>query len=110
MTSIELVKLAANVLDAKKATDIAAFEVKAVTVLADYFLVVSGTSTTHVKALAEELEEKLSQKGADALRAERTAVWVLLDYGDVIIHIFTAETRDFYCLERLYADAPRLEL
>ncbi len=110
MTSLELVKFAAKLLDSKKAKDISALEVKAVTSLADYFVVASGTSTTQVKALAEELEEKLSSAGRRPARVESTAVWVLLDYYDVIIHIFTEETRDFYCLERLYSDAPIVKL
>ncbi len=110
MNSLELVKFAARLLDNKKAKDVAAIEVKGVTALADYFLVASGSSTTQVKALAEELEDKLSAQGMEPARVESTAVWVLLDYHDVIVHIFTEETRDFYCLERLYADAPRLDL
>jgi ribosome-associated protein len=108
MNSLELVQFAAKLLDSKKAKDIAALEVKAVTSLADYFLVASGSSTTQVKALADELEDKLAAQGTEPARIESTAVWVLLDYRDVIVHIFTEETRDFYCLERLYADAPKL--
>jgi ribosome-associated protein len=110
MNSLELVNFAAKLLDSKKAKDVTAIEVKGVTALADYFLVASGTNTTQVKALADELEDKLAAQGTEPARVERTAVWVLLDYRDVIVHIFTEETRDFYCLERLYADAPRVDL
>lgn len=112
MTSIELVKFAAKLLDSKKATDIVALDIRGVTSLGDYFVVASGSSTTQVKSLAEELEDKLSKQGMEPKRVEgeRSAMWVLMDYSDVIIHIFNHETRDFYCLERLWADAPKLEL
>lgn len=111
MTSIELVKFAAKLLDSKKATDIVALDIKGVTSLGDYFVVASGSSTTQVKALAEELEQKLSANGVEPRRVEgdRSAVWILMDYNDVIIHIFNHEMRDFYCLERLWADAPKLD-
>lgn len=111
MTSIELIKFAAKLLDNKKATDIVALDIRAVTSLGDYFLVASGTSTTQVKALSEELEQKLSAQGIEPRRVEgeRSAMWILMDYNDVIIHIFNHDTRDFYCLERLWADAPRLD-
>lgn len=112
MTSIELLKFAAKLLDEKKATDLAAIDIREITSLADYFLIASGSSTTQVKALSGELEDKLSAQGLEPKRVEgeSSAVWVLLDYGDVIIHIFNHDTRDFYCLERLYSDAPRVEL
>lgn len=110
MTSIELLKFSAKLLDEKKATDLVALDIREITSLADYFLVASGSSTTQVKALSDELEDKLSGQGVEPRRVERSAVWVLLDYGDIIIHIFNHEARDFYCLERLYADAPQVTL
>ena len=111
MKSIELVKFAYGLLDTKKATDIAVLDIRKLSSLGDYFVVASGTSTIHVKALAGELENKLSEQGIEPRRieGEKSAVWILLDYNDVIIHIFNHETRDFYCLERLWGDAPRLE-
>lgn len=111
MTSIELVKFAAKLLDSKKATDITVLDIREITSLGDYFVVASGSSTTQVKALAGELEDKLSKQGVEPKRVEgeSSATWVLMDYHDVIIHIFYHETRDFYCLERLWADAPRLD-
>lgn len=111
MTSIELVKFAVNLLENKKATDISILDIREVTSLGDYFVVASGGSTTQVKALAGELEDKLSQQGVEPKRVEGegSASWILMDYNDVIVHIFNHETRDFYCLERLWGDAPRID-
>jgi ribosome-associated protein len=112
MTSKEIARRAVSLLDAKKAENIVALDIQKLTSLGDYFIIASGNNTTLVKTLAEELEEKLSAQGVEPRRVEgaSSAMWVLMDYGDVIIHIFYSETRDFYCLERLWADAPRLDL
>lgn len=93
-------------LDAKKAWDLKAIDIGGVSILADYFLLASGTSTTQVKALADELEEKLSAQSIEPLRIEgaQTASWIIMDYGEVVVHIFTRETREFFNLERLWAD------
>jgi ribosome-associated protein len=82
-----------------------------VIVLTDVFVIASGTSTRHVKALAEEVEHRLRGLGRRPLRREgmADATWVLLDFGDVVVHVFDGETRRYYDLERLWADAPRLE-
>jgi len=110
MTSIELVNSTVKFLDGKKAIDIAVLEIGRITTLGDYFVIASGSSTTQVKSLSEELENMLSAQGIEPKRVEgeKSAMWILLDYGDVIFHIFYHETRDFYCLERLWADAPVL--
>lgn len=112
MTSFELVKTAVKLLDDKKATDINVLDIGELTSLGDYFVIASGGSTTQVKSLAGELEDKLSAAGMEPRRVEgeSSAMWVLMDYGDVIIHIFYKETRDFYCLERLWADAPEVDV
>lgn len=74
--------------------------------LADYFLIADASNTTLVNALAEEVEEKLSAKGVAPLRTEgrQTSSWIIMDYGGVILHIFYRETRQFFNLERLWAD------
>lgn len=79
--------------------------------ITDVFVIVTGTSRPHVQSLAETVEEKLRSLGRRRLREEgkREAEWVLLDYGDVVIHVFQPATRDFYGLERLWGDAPRIE-
>lgn len=112
MTSTELTKEIVKFLDAKKAQDITAIEIHRLTTIGDYFVVASGTSTTQVKALADEVDEQLGKMGLNPKRVEgyQTANWILLDYYDVIVHIFLDETREFYSLERLWADAPRMDL
>lgn len=112
MTSLELVQAAAKILDEKKASDIKALEIKGISSLGDYFLVASGSSNTQVKAMADELEVKLKEQGVMPKRVEgyQSAAWVVLDYYDVIIHIFYEETRQFYSLERLWNDAPLVDL
>ena len=80
-------------------------------VVTDVFVVASGSSNRHVKTLVEEAEDALRTIGRKPIRREGTdhGAWVLLDYGDVVIHVFDRETRAYYELERLWADAPRIE-
>lgn len=112
MTSREIVTQTVRLLDEKKAEDIVALDIRELTSLGDYFLIASANNTTLVKTLAEEVEGKLSAQGLEPRRVEgaNSAMWILMDYNDVVIHIFYSETRDFYCLERLWADAPKLDL
>ena len=112
MNSLELAKKTVQILDNKKAQDITVLDVGKLTMLGDYFVIASGGSNTQVKALAGELEEKLDALGVHPKRVEgeNSAVWVLMDYGDMIVHIFHGETRDFYCLERLWGDAPKVDI
>lgn len=112
MTSLETVQAAAKLLDSKKAADITAIEIKELTTIGDYFVIASGSSNAQVKALSDAVEEGLSALGLEPRRIEgyQSAMWVVLDYYDVIIHIFHQQTREFYSLERLWADAPRVEL
>ena len=93
-------------LSSKKAEDILMIDVREKTVLCDYFVIASGRSTTQVKALCENLEEKFSKEGVEPRRTEgvRDGRWGVLDYGDVIVHIFNDETRLFYHLERLWGE------
>jgi ribosome-associated protein len=81
-------------------------------VLTDVFIIATGTSRRHVVTLAEAAEEGLEQSGRKVLRREGVvdATWVLLDFGDLVVHVFDPTTRDYYDLERLWADAPRLEV
>lgn len=93
-------------LDAKKAKDIDIIDIREVTILADYFVICNGTSTTHIKALADEVEFKMQELGSKYLRKEgyNSARWILMDFGSVIVHIFHEEDRKFYNLERLWSD------
>ena len=111
MTSLELAKKAARLLDDKKAERVNVIEIQEISSLGDYFVIATGTSTTHVRALADELEEKLKAEGAAPARVEgyRSNSWILLDWGNVVIHIFTQEGRDFYDLDHLWADGKNVE-
>jgi len=95
-----------EILEGKKAKDVSAIDIKGVSILADYFVICSGTSKTHIKTLADEVEMKMNEAGCKLLHREgyNSARWILLDYGDVVVHIFHEEDRQFYNLERLWAD------
>ncbi len=109
----ELALLAAKVLDSKKGVDIKVMEVTDLTSLADYFVICTGSSTTQINALCDCVEEKLETEGGEkAIRREghRGGIWVLLDYGCVVIHVFNDEAREFYALERLWNDGKSVDL
>ncbi|MBQ5969598.1 MAG: ribosome silencing factor [Clostridia bacterium] len=111
MKELELAKAIAAVLDKKKATDIKAIHITEYSIVADYFVVASGTSNTHVKSLADDVEYELKQQGVEPDHIEgRATGWILLDYGSVIVHIFTPESRAYYNLERLWSDAQLIDL
>ena len=97
----------AKILDKKKAQDVRVLKVDSLTVLTDYFVIASGTSTTQVGSLADEVEYELSQSGIEPHTTEGfdSKNWVLLDYSSVIVHVFTQEAHDYYDLEHLWADA-----
>ncbi len=107
MESRELAIRLARVLDAKKAFNIHILEVEDLTTVTEYFVIATGNSTTHVGALADEAEFQLGREGIQVLRTEGHdgKRWVLLDYGSVIVHVFTQEAHDYYDLEHLWADA-----
>lgn len=108
MTALEKAKKAAQLIDSKKGEDVRVLQIGTLTTIGDYFVVATGNSTTQVKALADEVDEKMSAEGIEPERIEgySTASWILMDYKDVIVHIFLKETREFYALERLWGDAP----
>lgn len=112
MTPLELAAQAAKILDDKKALDLKVIGIKDISVLADYFVLATGTSSTHVKSLSDEVEFKLKQLGIDPNHTEgyRSNTWIILDYGSVIVHIFTAESRHFYDLDRLWQDGEPVEI
>jgi len=112
MTGLELAKEAAKILDAKLGVDVKVLKVEEVTVITDYFVIVSGSSNTQVRALADEVEYQLELLGVVPARKEGTPTggWIVLDYLTVIIHIFHSESREYYSLERLWADAKPVEI
>ena len=98
-------------LSSKKAEDILMIDVREKTVLCDYFVIASGRNTTQVKSLCENLEEKFSKEGVEPRRTEgvRDGRWGVVDYGDVIVHIFNDESRLFYHLERLWEEGDNVK-
>ena len=99
-------------LDSKKGMDIKLLRIDDVSSIADYFLICTGTSSTHVKTLCDYAEYTLDQLGEPMLGREghRGNSWELLDYGSIVVHVFTEEARQFYDLERLWADAENVDL
>ena len=113
MTPKELALIAAKALDDKKGKEISAVEISDLTALADYFVFASGSSNTQINALSGAVEKALKeQAGEEPLRREgyRDGTWVLLDYGCMVVHIFSQEAREFYALERLWKDGKPLDL
>jgi len=106
----EAAEAAASAIDDKKGVDLLLLDVSSVIVLTDVFVIATGTSRRHVLTLAEEVEARLGDHGRMALRREGvdTATWVLIDFGDVVVHVFDEPTRRYYDLERLWRDAPRM--
>jgi ribosome-associated protein len=112
MTPEQLKNKICGLLDDKKGVDITVLDVGKLTVLADYFIVASGTSATNVRALAEYVEDKLEKEdGLPPLRREgvKDARWAVYDYGSVIVHILLDDMRLFYCLEKLWSDGGNIE-
>ena len=113
MSPKEIALQAAKALDSKKGADIKVMEVTDLTSLADYFVICTGSSTTQINALCDCVEEKLETEcGEKALRREghRGGIWVLIDYGCVVVHVFNNEAREFYGLERLWNDGKVVDL
>lgn len=113
MTPKELAIIAAKALDEKKGKEISAIQVTEQTTLADYFVIATGTSNTQINALSGAVEKAMKERAGEMpLRREgyREGTWVLLDYGCVVVHIFSEEAREFYSLERLWHDGRPLDL
>ncbi|MCL2532027.1 MAG: ribosome silencing factor [Oscillospiraceae bacterium] len=112
MQPLDLAIAIAAILDEKKGSDIVAIHTAEQTILSDYFVVCSGTSTPHVKALTEDLEFEIKKRHDIMPRGVegRTGGWILLDYGTVLVHVFLPEQREYYNIERLWEDAEKIEL
>lgn len=107
-----MVNIAVQSAEDKKAENITVLDIREVSIIADYFVICSGRSRTHAQSIAENIQEKMEEAGLLALRREgfREGSWVLLDYGDVIVHVFQDAERKFYNLERLWGDARVVEI
>ncbi len=112
MTDKEELEIVVKALDSKKADEITALEVGDLTILANYFVIASATSTTQVKALADEVEYRMQQAGVSPKSIEGVGArdWIVLDYIDVVVHVFHKDARDFYQLERLWADGKKVDI
>ena len=96
----------------KKALDIEVLDVRGLVHYTDYLLICSGTSTTHVGSIADNIEDVMRAEHAKkpmGIEGRRTGLWILMDYADVVVHVFERDTRDFYELEKLWLDAPRVK-
>ncbi len=103
--SVEMVKTAYAALSDKKGEDISIIDIRNVSVMADYFIIASGTNSNQVQAMVDNVEEELGKKGF-VCRQEgyQSANWILMDYGDIIVHVFDRDNRLFYDLERIWRD------
>ena len=110
--SKEMVKIAYDALDEKKAEDISIIDISGVTVIADYFLIASGANPNQVQALVDNVQERLYKAGYECKQVEgyQGATWILLDYLDIVIHVFSREDRRFYDLERIWRDGRQMDI
>ena len=111
METQNIVKIAANALNNKKARQLRVLKIDELTTLADYFVIATATSSTHVRALADEVEEKLKEASLEPHHIEgKTTGWIALDYKSVIVHVFTPNEREFYNLDSMWSDATEIDL
>lgn len=109
--SKEMTKIAFRALEDKKAEDIRIIDISGVSVLADYFIIANGTNENQVRALVDNVQEELDKAGYEVKQVEgyRSGSWILLDYGDIIVHVFSKEDRLFYDLERIWRDGKEVD-
>ncbi len=112
MTTLETARAAAKALSERKGIDIKLIKITDISSIADYFVIAAGSSTTHVKSLADNVEFRLDQMGVSVSHIEgyRSDSWILLDYVDVIVHVFSEEAREYYSLERLWQDGEAIDI
>jgi len=112
LSSLKIALLAAEAADSKKSFDIVVLDLRGLTSIADYFVICSAGSTTQVDAIADGIEHALAQEGRrpSHIEGKPTSTWVLMDYGDVVVHIFDEPVRTYFSLDRLWGDAPIIPL
>jgi len=112
LSTEEKTTLISQIVADKKAMDVVVLDMADASSITDYFVICSGGSQRQVQAIADAIGEQLKQAGITSLGVEgyRQGHWILMDYGDVIVHVFSQETREFYDLERLWANAPKIDL
>ncbi|MCL5986592.1 MAG: ribosome silencing factor [Actinobacteria bacterium] len=109
LDSRELATMAAKFADEKKAEDVVILDVGKRLSITGYFVILSGINRIHVSSLYDYIEEKLRERGRRPVRIESSIGWILMDYFDIVVHIFSKELREFYCLERLWKDSEKLD-
>ncbi len=109
--SLEMVKLANAALEEKKGQNVKIIDIRQVSVMADYFIIADGSNVNQVQAMVDNVEEMLGKAGYECKQIEgyRSGGWILMDYGDIIVHAFCREDRLFYDLERIWRDGKLLE-
>lgn len=112
MDTLETARTAVKALIGKKGLDVKLIKISDISSIADYFVIANGTSNTHVKALADEVEFRLDNAGVSVSHIEgyRSDSWILLDYVDVVVHVFSEEAREYYNLERLWQDGTQEDI
>ena len=110
MDSLQEAKAIAKILDNRKALDVRVIKIADISSLADYMVIATGNSSTHVKSLADYVEYEMDEQGVSVSHVEghRSDTWILLDYVDVVVHVFSPEARAYYALEKLWTDAKLL--
>jgi ribosome-associated protein len=105
-------QLIAQAADSLKAEEITALDLRGLTIIADFFVICTGNSSIQIRAITDRIEDRMRENGFRKLRKEgyQEATWILLDYGDVVVHVMAAEQRAFYQIEAFWSEAPRLEL
>ena len=108
----EMVSIACKAIDDKKALDIKVIDIREVSVIADYFVITSGSNLNQVQAIVDNVEEQLGRAGFEPKQIEgtRNSNWILMDYGDLIIHVFDEENRLFYDIERIWRDEKEMDV
>ena len=106
-----MTKIAVKALEEKKGEDIRIIDIRNVSILADYFIIADGSNANQVQAMADNVEEELAKAGHECRQIEgyNTANWILMDYGDIIVHVFSREDRLFYDLERIWRDGKQID-
>ncbi len=112
MEALDIVKVAKAALEDRKAEDISVIDIREISTIADYFVIATGSNQNQLNAMSDSVEEELGKLGVNLRHVEgtRSSTWILMDYRDVIIHLFSREDREFYDIERIWTDGKKIEV
>lgn len=112
MEILQLVQTIATAIDDKKGVDIKVLDLRGITEIADYFVLATGNNTAHIRSISDNVEEKIEEKGLSHLRKQGhdEANWIIIDYGDIVVHLFKPETREYYDLEKFWRNAKEVKV